>query len=110
MVATEFVPNPNNYNEVNHEDGNKNNSAASNLKWMTHKMNMHHAFETNLAKKVIPNKGVSHHKAKLTEADVIDIRKMAGSGFKVKEITPKFNVGNSVISEIINNKIWKHVL
>lgn len=39
MVAKYFVPNPNNYSEVNHIDEDKSNNKASNLEWCTRKYN-----------------------------------------------------------------------
>ena len=40
LVAEAFIPNPNNYPEVCHKDGNPHNNHVSNLKWGTHKENM----------------------------------------------------------------------
>lgn len=36
LVAAAFIPNPNNYNEVNHIDENKCNNNADNLEWVSH--------------------------------------------------------------------------
>lgn len=38
-VAITFIPNPNNYPEVNHKDNDRTNNSASNLEWCTHEYN-----------------------------------------------------------------------
>jgi hypothetical protein len=48
LVAQHFLPNPNNYIEVNHKDGNKGNPHIDNLEWNTKSMNITHAYENNL--------------------------------------------------------------
>ena len=40
IVATCFIPNPNNYPEVNHIDNDPTNNAVNNLEWCTHCYNM----------------------------------------------------------------------
>lgn len=45
LVATHFIPNPDNLPEVNHIDGNKQNNAASNLEWCTNRYNVRHAMK-----------------------------------------------------------------
>ena len=40
LVAEAFVPNPNNYNEIDHIDRNPENNRADNLRWVTHVENM----------------------------------------------------------------------
>lgn len=43
LVAQAFIPNPNNYSQVNHIDGNKQNNCISNLEWCDNDFNMNHA-------------------------------------------------------------------
>ena len=39
LLAQTYIPNPNNYPEVNHIDENKSNNDITNLEWCTHKYN-----------------------------------------------------------------------
>lgn len=42
LVACAFIPNPNDYPEVNHIDGNTLNTSVDNLEWCSRSMNMRH--------------------------------------------------------------------
>lgn len=54
--------------------------------------------------------GSKHYKSKLTEADVINIRKYYDSGqMKVKELSEKYKVNMNNIDFIIKRKTWKHI-
>lgn len=53
LIAKTFIPNPNNFPEVNHINGNKKDNCINNLEWCTHKHNMKEAYKLGL---VIPPK------------------------------------------------------
>lgn len=51
VVAKAFIPNPNNFPEVNHIDENKANNQVTNLEWCTRKHNMNHGTALERMKK-----------------------------------------------------------
>ena len=50
LVASAFIPNPDQKKEVNHIDGNKQNNNISNLEWVTPRENIAHARMNGLIK------------------------------------------------------------
>lgn len=52
IVATTFLPNPENKPVVNHKHGNKHDNRASQLEYVTYSENTKHAWQTGLIKRV----------------------------------------------------------
>jgi hypothetical protein len=59
-------------------------------------------------KQVLP-RGSAHKRAKLTEIQVVEIRKLAASGVAILDIARKFQMGRQMISLIIARKYWTHI-
>lgn len=66
-VASAFIPNPHNKEEVNHIDGNKHNNRADNLEWCTKVENIAHAHRTGLIK---PHPAVNKRPVVIRKGDV----------------------------------------
>lgn len=47
--------------------------------------------------------------SKLVESDVKEIRQMRASGYALKTISKKFGIVDSMVSQIIHRKRWKHI-
>lgn len=50
LIAEHFIDNKNNYEVVNHKDGNKLNNSLDNLEWCSFKDNVKHAYKNELMK------------------------------------------------------------
>lgn len=51
LVAIAFLPNPNNYREINHKDENTSNCDVNNLEWCTRKYNVNYGNRTQKTRK-----------------------------------------------------------
>jgi hypothetical protein len=102
-----FIPNPNNYPEVDHKDGNRMNPTASNLEWVLHQENIRRAYLKGSYKNRI--RGEKNPKAKLNEDKVRQLRLEYSSGITVKALSDKYGIPWSTIGNIVHRKTWKHI-
>lgn len=122
LVAEAFIPNPDNLPQVNHINGDKTDNRIENLEWVTNDENIAHAIRTGLIKmeytdkekkrsinKVI-KKGSLNGYSKLSEVQVIEIRKKYIPGVYTREMLAKeFDVKMTTIKDVVNKKSWKHI-
>lgn len=106
LVAEAFIPNPKNKKTVNHKDANKKNNHVNNLEWNTYSENNIHALKMGM--RTIPV-GEKVGSSILKEKDVLEIKEKLKKGFKGVELSVEYNVHRNTISEIKNNKTWKHI-
>lgn len=107
VVAELFVDNPNDYDEVDHLDGNRMNPAASNLEWVTHEENIKRAYARGSHDGRIT--GEKNPKAQLTETLVRQMRAEYRSGSRVIDIVDKYGCPWSTVNNAVKGITWKHV-
>ena len=104
IVAMAFIENPDNLPEVDHIDNDRKNNDVSNLQWISSCDNKSKIpFETRSKN----TSGMKNGRAKLTDEDVIEIRRLYNEGMRKYEIANKFHRGWSTIHNIIINNTWK---
>lgn len=111
LVAQCFIgPCPPGMN-VNHIDGNKSNNSVGNLEYVTYSENHKHALRTGLRKasdSSLP--GELNGSAKLTEKDVVAIRKRrAETGDTFESIGASFGISKGAAHSICVGRSWRHV-
>lgn len=109
LVASAFIPNPENKETVNHIDGDKTNNHVENLEWNTREENMQHAYRHKLKKPIC---GALNANAKLTPAQVRQIRKEYV--YESKEhgtvaLAKRYGVTNRVIGLVVKHKAYRNV-
>jgi hypothetical protein len=108
LVATAFVPNPDNLPTVNHGDGDKTNNYYKNLGWCTHGYNNKHAYEIGIREGM---SGEKNPNANLTENIVKEIYMMAWGGDHThKQIADMFGIRYAMVGNIKHKRTWKNFL
>ena len=102
IIASLFSPNPHNYPQINHIDGNKANNSAANLEWCTQSQNMQHAYAIGLMASERTGG------AKLSNREVLEIRALKGKMF-YRDIAKKYGVCFDNVSKIMRNVLWKRL-
>lgn len=105
LVLTAFVgPRPY-LMEACHFDNDPRNNRLDNLRWDTSAGNA-----ADMVRAGNSTFGEKNPSAKLTTADVIEIRKLRKAGADRGDVARQFNVCRETISRITGGKIWKHLL
>lgn len=90
--------------EACHCDGSPMNAHYSNLRWDIAKAN-----QADRNKHGTDLRGERHPGAKLTEADVREIKKLIADRIPHRTIAPKFNVSSAAVGNIARGAYWKHL-
>jgi len=114
LVAAAFIGKCPPGHEVNHKDLVKSNNRADNLEYKTPKENTQHAIEAGVFPVGERNgrfgntdfRGSRNKSAKLTEAQVLEIKQKLKLPYSVKAIADEYKVDNCTIQDIKQGRHW----
>lgn len=93
--------------QLNHIDGNKLNNIPENLEACTQSYNNKHAYSIKLR---VPNYGACSGRSILTDAKVIEMRKLRRKGYSQKHLAEVFGIAQNTVSYICAGRTWRHLL
>lgn len=104
ILAECFIPNPDNLSDVDHVDGNRQNNAISNLRWLTHGENIEHSY--NLSNRSAT--GENNSRCETTEEEVREICRLLSAGYMPSKIRDLgFDYGR--VRAIKRRQNWTHI-
>lgn len=93
-------------NQINHINGIKQDNLPQNLELCTPSQNAKHAFETGLRTAL---RGEESGTAKLSEQDVLEIKRLRAEGLTLKDIGDKFGISFQQVSRICRGERRSHI-
>ncbi len=107
LVASAFIPNPENLPIINHKDLNKSNNNVENLEWCTQ---LHNIRDFLSKSSQVYAHGEQSGASKLTNEEVLEIRRIKSS-YKIgyRKLAKLFNVTDMTVIGIVKRKTWKHI-
>jgi hypothetical protein len=109
IIASVWISNEYSKHCVNHKNFNVQDNSAVNLEWVTNHENQTHSWKYNKTRKKKDNTGEKNPRAKLSESDIIEIRKRYDNNERPIDFYKTYNVSHSLIIQIGKRQIWTHI-
>lgn len=108
ILAELFIPNPYNKPHVNHKNRNRADFSIDNLEWNTPKENaVHSVINGGRLNWTRNNKGNKNPNSKINIDKSIEIKNKYFEGnISQSKLAKAYNLNQSTINKIINNKLW----
>lgn len=120
LVASAFLPNPENLPEVNHKDGNKQNNKVENLEWVSHAQNCLHAWRSGLRKKGEADRvrKIKEHNLGLKNIskemvlDIFENCKYGEKGYTARSFAEKYGISVQTVCNIkdLKNETYRRIV
>lgn len=110
LVAMMFIPNPDpeNFVQINHIDGNKKNNHISNLEWCDSAHNMHHMYSTGLKTHFLKGEEITNSKYKESQINQV-CKLLEEAKLSLRSISDITGVSYEMIRMIKNHHSWNHI-
>jgi hypothetical protein len=105
LIATMFIPNPDNCAIVNHKNLHKNDNRVNNLEWVTHKQNSQHAIDNG----ALTDSDGSRLGSTYSTEQVIQVCNMLQDNMRNADIHRITNIPKGTIDSIRRGKQWLHI-
>lgn len=103
LVALTFVPNPNQYEQVNHKDFNKKNNIADNLEWVSPHQNILHFRQSKMAIKSDKNKrrNLANRSLNYILEHRDDVLSLYETGLTIQDVSKSLGLGKDRVHDIL---------
>lgn len=103
LVATAFIPNPDNLREVNHKDFNKQNNCVENLEWVSGRENKLHYMKSKRAKLAYTERSEKLNRKWVLKIldNKMDILTRFDKGYSINEIHEELHLSRDFVTDVL---------
>jgi hypothetical protein len=94
---------------VNHKNGVRTDNRAANLEWLTQRENLIHSRDVLGSRFGRANRGSENGNAKVSESDVLQIRRRVAAGERCREVAETYGLAAANVAAIARGDTWVDV-